>query len=195
LNIWAYARVDTIKSDETIVKLKKAGFNWICLGIESASERVRDDVDKGFAQEEIFKTVERVRSAGINIIANYIFGLPEDDLESMQATLDQAMELNCEFANFYSCMAYPGSELYHLALREGWELPKKWTGYSQHSVDMLPLRTKYLTAAEVIRFRDKAWQAYFTNPKYLQMIERKFGMETVKHIQEMTSHTLVRQYA
>ena len=69
-------------------------------------------------------------------------GLPEDDLETMQATLDMAMELNCEFGNFYSAMAYPGSPLYALALRNGWPLPEKWSGYSQHSVDALPLPTK-----------------------------------------------------
>jgi len=137
LNIWAYARVDTVK-EEMLDKLKRAGFNWLAFGIEAASERVRDDVDKGFGQEEIFRTLDKVRAAGINVIANYIFGLPEDNLESMQSTLDLALELNCEFANFYSAMAYPGSHLYSLALKEGWPLPEKWSGYSQHAVDTLP---------------------------------------------------------
>src|SRR5438067_668695 len=104
LNIWAYARVDTVRGDETIEKLKRAGFNWLAFGIESASERVRKDVDKGFKQDLIFETVERVRAVGINVIANFIFGLPEDDLQSMQETLDMALELNCEFANFYCAM-------------------------------------------------------------------------------------------
>lgn len=195
LNIWAYARVDTIRGEGTVEKLKAAGINWLALGIESASERVRDDVDKGVKQEDIFKTIEKVRSAGINVIANYIFGLPEDDHDSMQATLDQALELNCEFANFYCGMAYPGSQLYTMALKEGWQLPKKWTGYSQHSVDMLPLPTRHLSAAEVIRFRDHAWQVYFTDPNYLAMITKKFGLETAQHVKEMTSIRLARQYA
>jgi anaerobic magnesium-protoporphyrin IX monomethyl ester cyclase len=169
LNIWAYARVDTIR-DEMLEKLKQAGFNWLALGIEAASDRVRDDVQKGFDQEDVYKTIEKVRAVGINVIGNYIFGLPEDDLESMQATLDLALELNCEFANFYSAMAYPGSPLYNLALKEGWSLPKNWSGYSQHAVDSLPLPTKYLSASEVLRFRDQAFQIYFNNPKYLDMI-------------------------
>ncbi len=195
LNIWAYARIDTVKSDEDLGRLKKAGFNWLCFGIESASERVQENVDKSFSQEKIYDVINKVRSAGINVLANYIFGLPEDNMESMQETLDQALELNCEFANFYCAMAYPGSELYNTALKEGWQLPKNWTGYSQHSTDMLPLPTKYLSASEVIRFRDNAWQTYFTSPKYLEMIERKFGHPTLEHVKEMTSHKLVRQYA
>ncbi len=39
LNIWAYARVDTVK-DGMLDKLKRAGFNWLAFGIEAASDRV-----------------------------------------------------------------------------------------------------------------------------------------------------------
>lgn len=195
LNMWAYARIDTVEDDLTLEKLKRAGVNWLCFGIESADETVRDDVRKGYQQEEIFNTMARVNSAGIKVIGNYIFGLPEDDLASMQSTLDLAMELNSEFANFYSAMAYPGASLYDTAVRNQWSLPEKWSGYSQHSVDTLPLPTNHLTSSEVLRFRDKAWQTYFSAPEYLEMISRKFGNQTVKEIQEMASHTLVRTYA
>lgn len=194
LNIWAYARVDTIHSQETVDKLKEAGVNWLAFGIESASERVRDDVDKSYGQETIYRVVDQVRSAGINVIANFIYGLPEDDLKAMQMTLDMAMDLNCEFANFYSAMAYPGSHLYELALRKGWPLPQKWSGFSQHSVDTLPLPTNYLSGPEVLAFRDQAWQKYFESPDYLAMVGRKFGTPTVEHIKEMASHTLVREH-
>ena len=191
LNIWAYARVDTVK-DGMLDKLKRAGVNWLAFGIEAASERVRDGVDKGFGQEEIFRTLEKVRAAGINVIGNYIFGLPEDDLPTMQATLDLALELNCEFANFYSAMAYPGSQLYNLAIKEGWPLPEKWSGYSQHAIDTLPLPTKNLSGAEVLRFRDHAFDVYFNSPRYLDMIARKFGPETTGHVRDMTLHKLER---
>jgi anaerobic magnesium-protoporphyrin IX monomethyl ester cyclase len=194
LNIWAYARVDTVR-DDMIDKLKQAGFNWLAFGIEAASEHVRDGVQKGFEQEQVFTTLQKVRSAGINVIGNYIFGLPDDDMESMQATLDLALELNCEFGNFYSTMAYPGSPLYEVALASGWRLPETWSGYSQHSIDTLPLPTKHLTAGQVLAFRDRAFQIYFSSPSYLQMIRSKFGEETVQHIQQMMSHKLERKYA
>ncbi len=136
--------------------------------------------------------IERVRNAGINVIGNYIFGLPEDDLDTMQATLDLALELNCEFANFYSAMAYPGSPLYDLALQQGVPLPSRWTGYSQHARDTLPLPTKYVSAREVLRFRDEAFQRYYSDPRYLAMIERRFGVETVGDIRQMTGYRLER---
>lgn len=191
LNIWAYTRVDTVK-DGMLDKLKAAGVNWLAFGIEAGADRVRDNVDKSFDQEEVYDVLRRVRDAGINIIGNYIFGLPEDDLETMQATLDLSLDLRCEFANFYSAMAYPGSPLYTRAVRQGVPLPQKWTGYSQHSRDCLPMPTRYLPAREVLRFRDAAFLKYYTEPQYLAMVECRFGSETVAHLREMTVHKLER---
>lgn len=192
LNIWAYARVDTVK-EGMLDKLRQAGFRWLAFGIEAASDKVRDDVDKRFSQDEVHDTIAKVRAAGIDVIGNFIFGLPEDDLASMQATLDLALDLNCEMANFYSTMAYPGSPLYNQAVAAGWELPERWSGYSQHAVDTLPLRTRHLTAAQVLQFRDEAFQRYFSDPRYLAMLRAKFGEATVQHVRDMAAHPLRRR--
>lgn len=45
LNLWAYARVDTVKPGN-LKKMKKAGINWLALGIESANPDVRDGAKK-----------------------------------------------------------------------------------------------------------------------------------------------------
>lgn len=191
LNIWAYTRVDTVK-DGMLDKLKAAGFNWLAFGIESGADRVRANVDKAFDQADVYRVIRQVRDAGINVIGNYIFGLPEDDQATMQATLDLATDLNCEFANFYSTMAYPGSPLYELALRQGVPLPERWTGYSQHARDTLPLPTRHLPAREVLRFRDQAFLRYYTSPRYLEMVGRRFGSETAAHIRDMTGYKVER---
>ena len=86
LNIWAYARVDTVK-DNMLDKLKRAGFNWLALGIEAADDKVLTDVDKRYKVDEVYETVRKIKDAGINIIGNFIFGLPEDTAETMQRTL------------------------------------------------------------------------------------------------------------
>jgi radical SAM superfamily enzyme YgiQ (UPF0313 family) len=194
LNIWAYARVDTVK-DNMLDKLKRAGFNWLALGIEAADDRVLTDVDKRYRVGEVYDTVRRIKDAGINIIGNYIFGLPEDTPETMQRTLDLALDLNCEFANFYSAMAYPGSPLYEEAIRRGWRLPDTWSGYSQHAVDTLPLPTRHIPAGDVLSFRDRAFDTYFSHGPYLAMIREKFGEATAAHIGEMAAHRLERTFA
>ena len=113
----------------------------------------------------------------------------------MQASLDLALDLQCDFVNFYSTMAYPGSPLYKTALENGWELPESWSGYSQHAVDTLPLPTKHLAAKDVLRFRDQAFQRYFTDPRVLDVMEQRFGASTVHHIREMTQKKLERRFA
>ena len=193
LNIWAYARVDTVK-DEFLDKLRRAGFRWLALGIESGSKHVRDGVEKGrFGSAEILKVVRKIQDAGINVIGNYIFGLPDDTNETMQETLDLAIEANCEFANFYCAMAYPGSKLYRMALEQGWDLPATWIGYSQHSYEAHPLRTEALTSAEVLKFRDQAFTRYFSNPRYLDLVRRRFGADVLAHVQQMTQVGLKRK--
>lgn len=193
LNIWAYARVDTVK-DEYLEKFRKAGIRWLALGIESGSKHVRDGVEKGrFGTEQIIQVVRKIQAAGIHVIGNYIFGLPDDTHESMNETLDLAIEANCEFANFYSAMAYPGSKLYTMAIEKGWDLPDKWIGYSQHSYEAKPLRSEALPAWEILKFRDEAFHRYFTNPKYLDLVKQKFGEEVLQHIKEMTKIKLRRK--
>jgi radical SAM superfamily enzyme YgiQ (UPF0313 family) len=194
LNIWAYARVDTVR-DDMLDKLKRAGFNWLAFGIEAANEGVLTDVDKRYSVGQVHETIGKVQAAGISVIGNYIFGLPEDTRETMQETLALAQDLNCEFANFYCAMAYPGSPLYQQALQRGWQLPERWSGYSQHAVDTLPLPTKHLSAPEVLRFRDDAFHAYFTDARYLEMVRERFGEDTLAHIRQMTSHRLERLHA
>lgn len=192
LNIWAYARVDTVKH-ANLAKMKQAGINWLALGIESANPNVRDRADKRMQHRDILAVVRSIQQHGIRIIGNFIFGLPEDTRETMEETLQLAMDLNCEFINFYCAMAYPGSRLYDIALKQGWDLPASWSGFSQHSYDMLPLPTRTLTAAEVVKFRDEAFHRYFANPNYLNMIENKFGVRVKEHLVEMSSTRLKRK--
>ncbi len=192
LNIWAYARVDTI-AEGVLPRLRNAGFSWLALGIEAANGDVRADVNKPFAQEDVYRSLAEIRAEGMYTIGNYIFGLPDDDFDTMQETLDLAIDLNCEFANFYSAMAYPGSRLYQQALANGWELPASWSGYSQHSVDTTPLPTRRLNAAQVLAFRDAAFEHYYGGQRYLKMIECTFGAAVVDEIRSMTAHRLERR--
>ena len=192
LNIWCYARVDTIK-EETLATMKKAGVNWLALGIESANPNVRDGASKKMRVKDIERVIRQIQNADICVIGNYIFGLPDDTEETLQETLEMAIELNCEFANFYCAMAYPGSELYAMALEENWALPKEWKDYSQHGYAILPLPTKHLSAKEIIRFRDNAFHQYFENRVYLDMIESRFGLSVREHLEQITKNKLKRQ--
>jgi hypothetical protein len=82
--------------------------------------------------------------------------------------------------------------LYEQAVSLGWRLPDTWSGYSQHAVETLPLPTRHLSASEVLRFRDHAFNTYFSHPPYLDMVRQRFGENTLAHIRGMASHQLAR---
>jgi radical SAM superfamily enzyme YgiQ (UPF0313 family) len=193
LRLWSYSRVDTVRP-QYLDKFQKAGVKWLALGIETGNQTVRREASKGsFEDVDIREVVSTVRSSGINVISNYIFGFPNDTLETMQQTLDLALELNTEMANMYPCQALPGSPLYHTARQNGWKLPDSYDGYAFLSYASQPLPTKYLSAAEVLRFRDHAWLTYFTYEPYLRLIENSFGPIERKNVEEMSQIKLRRK--
>ncbi|MEW5774316.1 MAG: radical SAM protein [Thermodesulfobacteriota bacterium] len=191
LNFWAYARVNTV-TKPMLEAMKKAGVNWLAYGFESGSKRVIEDVSKGYRMDQVRQVVDMSYELGFHICANFIFGLPEDDYDSMNETLAHMLDINAEWANIYSAMAYPGSQLYDMAVAEGWPLPATWQGFSQYARESLPLPTRHLTGGQVLAFRDYAFNAYYTNPRYLNMIRRTFGEATLRHIQQMTEKRLQR---
>lgn len=192
-NIWAYSRVDTCKS-QYLDTLKKAGVNWLGLGIENPNQSLRQEIHKDhFVDVKITDLMKNMRDSGINIGGNYIFGLPMDTHESMQSTLDFAIENKTEMVNFYCAMAYPGSPLHKTAKQKGWELPSTYSGYSQHSYDMLNLSNDNLSAAEIMDFRDKAFITYNSNLDYLKLLENKFGSVAKQNMEETLKIKLKRK--
>ena len=191
--MWAYSRIDTVQPQHLDL-FKRAGINWLALGIEAANLVIRQEVSKGsFKDMSIRKVVSEIGRHDMNIIANYIFGLPDDSLKTMQETLDLSLELNTETANMFPCQGLPGSALYYLAKSNGWALPDSYAGYAFLSYESQPLPTKYCTAAEVLRFRDDAWKKYFSNPAYLSLVERKFGANQRRNVEAMSKIKLRRK--
>ena len=75
--------------------------------------------------------------------------------------------------------------LYVKALEKGYDLPVKYSGYSFHSQDTLPLPTKHLSPAQVLRFRDEAFNTYHTHPPFLEKVRGKFGDLATENIKDM----------
>lgn len=193
LRMWSYSRVDTVK-ERHLDLFRQAGMRWFCLGIEAGNQAVRREISKGkFREINIRHAVQQLHDHDIDVLGNYIFGLPDDTMATMQETLELAMELNTAHANFYPAQALPGSPLYTLAVQNGWALPDSYEGYAFLSYECQPLPTKHLTAAEVLRFRDEAWQKYFRRPAYLEQIERKFGLEQRRNVEALAQVPLRRR--
>lgn len=193
LRMWTYSRVDTVRKEQ-LELFRKAGVRWFCLGIEAASQVIRREVTKGTFQEvNIRRVVQEAREADINIIANYMFGLPDDTLETMQETLDLGLEMNTEMWNGYACMALPGSPLYFEAQKQNMKMPDSYAGYGFLSYDCQPMATKHVSAADVMRFRDRAFEKYFNNQPYLDLVQKKFGPNALDNITRLKGVKLKRK--
>ena len=95
------------------------------------------------------------------VLGNYIFGLPEDNIETMNDTLNMALEMPTEHANFYAC-GLPGSPIYIEAKKIINTFQNIMNMKNLHlSYEHIPLSTKYCSSSEVLSFRDKAWEKYF----------------------------------
>lgn len=194
LNMWAYSRVDTVRKPENLKLVREAGIKWLCLGIENGDKTIRLQVTKGtFEDIDIREVVKMVHNADIEIIANYLFGLPGDTSGTMQNTFDLSLELCTMAWNAYAAMALPGSQLYKEAFEKGYDLPRDYAEFSFHSYNTKPLPTEYLTPAEILKFRDEAWLKYHSYLPFLNKVEKKYGRAARQNIEEMTKVKLKRK--
>jgi radical SAM superfamily enzyme len=145
-----------------------------------------------FDNTKIRDIIQKTKDAGICIIGNYMFGFWDDDVDTMQETLDLAQELNTEYVNFYCVTAFPQTPLYNQLQAKRVSLPTDFNQYAQTYYGFKALPTKYITAKRVLEFRDGAFRAYFTNSQYLQSIKSKFGFKVVDEINKMMSIPLRR---
>ncbi len=194
LRMWAYSRIDTVKNPKVLSLVRKAGIKWLCLGIESGDKKVRLEVAKGkFEDVDVKKVINQVHDADIDVMANYIFGLPGDDLNTIKKTYELSEELCTSGWNTYAAMALPGSLLYKQAVEKGVELPKSYSGYSFHAYDTVCLPTDKLKAWEILKLRDEAFVNYHSNKNFLKRIRTKFGETAIKNINDMLKIKLKRK--
>ncbi len=194
LRMWAYSRIDTVKNPEILKLVRQAGIKWLCLGIESGAKNIRLEVSKGkFEDVDVKRIVKQVHDADIEIMANYIFGLPGDDEKSINKTYQLSEELCTSGWNTYAAMALPGSQLYKNAIEQNIKLPENYEGFSFHSYNTQPLPTENLSADKILELRDQAFIKYHSNKNFLERVKNKFGEKAVENIKKMAEIKLPRK--
>ena len=194
LRMWAYSRIDTVKNPEVLSIVRKAGIKWLCLGIESGDKKVRLEVAKGkFEDVDVRKIINQVHEADIDVMANYMYGLPGDDKETIKKTFELSLDLCTSGWNTYPAMALPGSFLYKQGLENGIEMPKSYSGYSFHAYDTICLPTEKLKPWEILKLRDDAFVNYHSHPKFLDRIKKRFGYKAFENVKQMSKIKLTRK--
>ena len=119
LQVMIQGRLDTVDA-ESLSALKAAGCYRISYGIESASNKVLKSMKKNLTVEMINEKLDLTVKHGIQTQGNVILGDIEDDIESVNESLNWMMEKNktCDiFASMIS--VFPGTALYNHAKEIG----------------------------------------------------------------------------
>lgn len=118
INLQNGVRADRL-TRELVFKLKKAGVFKAAIGIESGDPKILKNVKKSLDLEQAKRAIKWFREAGIIVYGFFVFGLPGENDETMQKTIDFAIEANPHIANFNGCVPLPGTELYGIVERDG----------------------------------------------------------------------------
>ena len=153
---------------ETLKLMKKAGCRLLCVGFESASQQVLNDVRKGTTLGKIEKFMDDTRKAGILVHGCFMVGNPMDSEESIKATIQMAKKLNPDTAQFFPIMVYPGTGSYKYFKKKGFLVSEdysKWVderGWHNCMVSMPGLSNK-----EIVGWCNRGRKEFYFRPGYM----------------------------
>lgn len=120
LPYYCHLRADML-DDEMVELLAWSGCHTVNVGIETASERVANEVLKRHIKMDRLKRgVRMLKRAGIVVFADNILGIPGGTLEDDLATLQLNIDLDVDYAAATLCTPYPGTGLADYAIANGY---------------------------------------------------------------------------
>jgi anaerobic magnesium-protoporphyrin IX monomethyl ester cyclase len=160
------ARADNLTDPAFVHRLKRAGCWMLALGIETESDEVRKDMVKRLERQKIETAFRNMRQAGIRSFAFFIVGYPGETPATMEQTVDYAIALDPDFANFYPAVPYPGTALHEKCAREGLLGPEA-DDWAKMEYSYYLLEGGGLDEQVVMRAINRAKRRFFLRPGYL----------------------------
>ncbi|MBT9485468.1 radical SAM protein [Sediminibacterium sp.] len=155
---------------ETLQLMKKAGCRLIVTGFESVDQNVLDRVNKGIKMNVVSQYVKDAKKAGIKIHACFMAGNPGDSLETLNKTLDWAIDNNFDTIQFFPLQVYPGTKAYDWAVESGYirnQDFRNWVSPTGMHSNTLNQNDVGLTYKEALDFCDYARRKYYLRPTYI----------------------------
>ena len=158
-----FARVDFI--DKQLLEImKKSGCHQICYGIESGSEEILKNINKKISLEKAKNAVTLTKQCGIETRATFMFGSPGETKETLEKTMNFALNLDPDIALFNIVTPYPGTEMYKWADEKGFLKTKDWSKYDlSHQILELPT----IASGDLEDFYKHAYWRFYGRPVYL----------------------------
>jgi len=104
---------------ETLKAMKEAGCRLLIVGYESGDQQILKNIKKGATIERARQFTKDCHKLGLVIHGDFIMGLPGETRETINNTIKFAKELDVETIQVSVAHAYPGTELYDYAVKNG----------------------------------------------------------------------------
>ncbi len=181
--VWScYTRLDLI--DEAMLKaMKKAGCWNIFFGIESGSQKVLDIITKKMTIDQMRKAVNLVKKSGIEIRGSFVLGLPGETPEIGRETINFAIELDPDYAQFTLATPHPGTQLWDTAEEWGTLDRTSYGEYTEWSPVFVPYG--YKNKEELLEMQKEAFRRFYMRPSYI--LKRALKMRSISELKRNLS--------
>jgi radical SAM superfamily enzyme YgiQ (UPF0313 family) len=157
-------RADTV-SLELFQAMRDSGCERVAFGVEAGSQGMLDVLDKRVTLGQLERAFALARRAGIRTMGFFMVGNPGETSETAEATINFAIFLRPDWAQFTLATPYPGTELFERVRREGKMLVSDWDRYGHYTSDAF-FRMGSVTPELVGRAMRKAYRKFYLRPSY-----------------------------
>ncbi len=158
-----FTRVDYV-NEELLKLMKQAGCHLILFGVESADEQILKSIKKNISLKQVEEVVKLARNIGIETRASFMFGNQGETEETIKKTIDFAIKLDPDEAQFNIAMAYPGTELFNWAKERGYIKTFNWNDYSYSNI---VFEMPNLDRAKLQYYYELAHRRFYFRPKII----------------------------
>ncbi len=179
-------RVSNVDGD-LLALMYKAGCRRIHYGVESGSQDVIDRMKKRITLDQARDAVRLAKQAGMTVLTYFMFGNLDETIEDMEKTIDFAMALDSDYAEFSITIPYAGTEMYLEALEKGIISYDFWGEYARAPVRNFTLPELIETQADLATLQAmlrKAVRAFYFRPRYIlrELMKLESFIEFVRKI-------------
>lgn len=160
-------RVDVVDA-ELLAALRGAGCVRVSLGLEAANDSTLETLGKGTTVDQARAAVAAAREAGLTVYADFMLGSPGESRRDVLDTIDLALELDPDYAQFSATTAYPGTAMYASMLAAG-RLPDVWRRFAESPQEDFgpPLASDRLEQEELLRLLTAAYRRFYLRPRFV----------------------------
>lgn len=153
---------------QTLKIMHKAGCRLLCVGFESSSQQVLDKLQKHINQDRFIKFRKDAARAGLLIHGCFMYGNEGETHETMKQTLALAKKLNCDTAQFYPIMVYPGTRAYDDYKKQGLINTQKYSEWlTSDGLHNCVVSLPGISNQELVNFCNFSRRQFYLRPRYI----------------------------